>query len=111
MSTTPSPAPAEAPVTAPVPATNEAPEIRTIQELQAKKDEILDSLKSINGLSDEDKAALEEKYNLALADLATKSEDEKARDIGNIQADIDKLRAYLEGEKTDTDEVLGTAPA
>jgi hypothetical protein len=114
MSITPSTTPAEAPITAPVPATeavpapNKAPEIRTIQELQANKEEVLKKLKGSDRLSDADKAALEEEYNIAFADLATKSEAEKTKDIGDIQADIDKLNAGLRGEKEDSDEQMDT---
>lgn len=93
-SSTPSPAAAPA----------EAPEIKSIQELQQKKADILGYLQSVPGLSAEEKAKFAEEFEKDMMALDTKTEEEKKKDIGSLKAEIAKLQADIHGEKKDANE-------
>lgn len=97
-SSTPSPAAAPA----------EAPEIKSIQELQQKKADILGYLQSIPGLSPEEKAKFAEEFEKDMVALDTKTEEEKKKDIGSLKAEIAKLQADIHGEKKDANEEVDT---
>lgn len=97
-SSTPSPATAPA----------EAPEIKSIQELQQKKSDILGYLQSIPGLSEEEKAKFAEEFEKDMVTLDSKTEEEKNKDIWSLKAEIDKLKADIHGEKKDTNEQIDT---
>ncbi len=92
------------PATAPA----EAPEIKSIQELQQKKADILGYLQSVPGLSPEEKAKFAEEFEKDMVALDTKTEEEKKKDIGSLKAEIAKLQADIHGEKKDTNEQMDT---
>ncbi len=92
------------PTTAPA----EAPEIKSIQELQAKKADILVYLKSIPNLSDDEKQKLEEKYTQAVELLNGKTELEKKRILTGIPDDLKKLLNNIKNEKEDSNETDDT---
>lgn len=100
MPTSPTPSPATTPV--------EAPEIASIKELQDKKADILSYLQSIPGLSPEEKAKFAEEFERDMTVLNAKTEEEKAKNLGSLKADIAKLQADIHGEKRDTNEEVDT---
>lgn len=96
------------PATAPI----EAPEIKSIGELQTKKADVLGYLQDMAELTAEDKAKFSAEFEKDMAALDSKTAEEKIKDIGSIKAEIDKLKAGIQSEKRDTnedkDEILGT---
>lgn len=69
MAHTPSPSPAE------------APEIKSIKELQDKKADTLKYLQDIPGLTPEEKTGFATEYDTALKALEAKTDAEKQKDI------------------------------
>lgn len=100
MPNPPTPSPSTAPA--------EAPEIKSIQELQTKKADILGYLQSIPGLSAEEKAKFAEEFEKDMVALDTKTEEEKNKDLGSLKAEIAKLQADIHGEKKDANEEVDT---
>ena len=93
-STTPSPA------TTPI----EAPEIKSIEELQTKKTDILTYLKSIDNMSDEEKQKFETQYTKSVEALNGRTDDEKKRILTGLNDDLRKLYTNIKNEKEDANE-------
>lgn len=92
MANTPSTSPAE------------APEIKSIKELQDKKSDALKYLQDIPGLTPEERTGFEAEYEAALKALESKTDLEKQKDIGSIKAELEKLKSALKNEKEDENE-------
>jgi hypothetical protein len=91
------------PTTAPA----EAPEIKSIQELQTKKSDALAFLHDKSDFSEADKISLAAEFETALSDLMSKKAAEKDRDIGDfMKTELEKLRTNMHNEKKDTNEAL-----
>lgn len=88
----------------PTPSPAEAPEIKSIKELQGKKTDVLKYLQDIPNLSDPEKAGLTAEYETALKALETKTDEEKQKDLGIIKDELKKLKANLTNEKEDENE-------
>jgi hypothetical protein len=93
---------ADTPSTSPA----EAPEIKSIKELQDKKADTLKYLQDIPGLNDTEKSWFAAEYEAALKALDAKTDAEKKKDIGSIKAEITKLKSALKNEKEDENEEI-----
>ncbi|MCB9807497.1 hypothetical protein H6768_06560 [Candidatus Peribacteria bacterium] len=82
----------------------EAPEIKSIKELQDKKTDVLAYLQDIPHLSPEEKAGLTAEYETALKTLETKTDEEKQKTLGIIKDELKKLKQNLVNEKEDENE-------
>lgn len=85
---------------------SEAPEIKSIKELQDKKTDTLKYLQDMTELTDEDKKNFALEYENALKALESKTEAEKAKDIGSIKEELKQLKAGILNEKQDETEEL-----
>lgn len=90
----------------PSPSPTEAPEIKSIKELQDKKVDALKYLQDMEGLSHADKANFALEYESALKALDAKTDAEKTKDIGSIKAELEQLKAGILNEKQDETEEL-----
>lgn len=98
MSTTPASTPSTSPIV--------APEIASIQQLQDKKTDALKFLQDIPELTPEDKVRLGVEFEAKVAELASKSTEEKEKTIGNMKEELTKLKTDIQNEKQDTNEAL-----
>lgn len=96
------------PATAPA----EAPEIASIKALQDKKADVLTYLQDNPDLSAEDKVKFAAEFEADMTELATKTNEQKEKNIGSIKIELEKLKKDIHSEKKDAnedkDEVLGT---
>lgn len=81
------------------------PEVTTINTLITKKEDVLNHLKSISNLTEDEKQWLTDTYNQALGELNAKTDDEKNKVIGNMSNLITTLRDKITQEKNDKDEL------
>ena len=104
MATNWTPSPATAPA--------EAPEIASIKALQDKKADALSYLQDNPDLSAEDKVKFAAEFEADMTELATKTNEQKEKNIGSMKIELEKLKKDIHSEKKDAnedkDEVLGT---